>query len=111
MKREKIVSKEVKVTKYYCDLCEAVDEALQQPIPEGQNSVCDHCGKDLCLVHRKNFTKPLQWQSGFQMHIGPSIMINLCEECRALPMSYEGFLDIFFKDMKLLHSFPGGSGC
>jgi len=105
MKKEETVSKEVKVTTWYCDLCE-VEGMLQSPIPQGQHSVCDHCGKDLCLEHRRHFTKAIEWSSGFQMHTGPSIAITLCDECRAKTTTYEEFLNMFFKDMKLLHSFP-----
>lgn len=104
MKKEETVSKEVKVTTWYCDLCE-VEGMLQPPISQGQHSVCDHCRKDLCLKHRRHFIKSIEWSRGFQMHIGPSIAITLCDECREISMTYEEFLNLFFSEMKQVHSF------
>lgn len=105
MKDMKTVTRDVKVTTWYCDLCE-VEGMHQPPIPKGQHSICDHCGKDLCLEHRKVFTKTIEWSRGFQMHTGPSIVIILCDECRAKTVTYGEAVDLFLKKMKLLHSFP-----
>jgi hypothetical protein len=39
------------------------------------------------------------------MLTGPSIVIILCDECRAKTVTYGEAVDLFLKKMKLLHSF------
>ncbi len=94
MKKTKMVPTEVRKDTWFCDLCEV-------QIPEGERSVCDHCGKDLCKDHRKVFTRYLQWQTGGQMHVLPNLTISLCDECRAINMTIEELLDTVLKEMKL----------
>ena len=100
MKKTKMVPTETRKTTFYCDLCE-LDEGGALPIPEGEHSLCDHCGKDLCKDHRKVFTRYLQWQTGSQIHVLPNLTISLCDECRAINMTIEEFLNTVLKEMKL----------
>lgn len=96
MKKEKRIPSEIKETTWFCDICE------KQIAKHDPRSVCDHCGKDLCGEHSKYFTRHIDWQRGFDMHVGPKISICLCPECRVITMTYEEFLDLFLqKEMKL----------